>query len=222
MSALFAVVSDDPTNPTTPLHTESFASAAQLEVLPPTLVVRPWLDPVVDSVGFDPRGLYAELFWLGTVGPTAMWLLRRLVSGFEHFPDGFELDLAETAQALGLGYTAGKAGPFMKALDRCAMFGLARSTPAGFHVRRRVPPLPRRHLDRLPPHLQRAHGDWTRSTSPPEEELLARATTIARVLLSGDVEPDVVEHRLIAVGVAPNLAALAMERCRGLPEARPA
>ena len=28
-----------------------------------TVMVVPWHDPVVDSVGFDVRSLYVELFW---------------------------------------------------------------------------------------------------------------------------------------------------------------
>ena len=31
------------------------------------LMVVPWLDPVVDSVGYDVRSQYVELFWLERV-----------------------------------------------------------------------------------------------------------------------------------------------------------
>lgn len=37
----------------------------------PTLVVIPWNDPVVDSIGHDARSTYVELFWLNVLGPTA-------------------------------------------------------------------------------------------------------------------------------------------------------
>ena len=43
-------------------------------------MVVPWHDPVVDSVGFDVRSNYVELFWLNVLGPTATWALRRLVT----------------------------------------------------------------------------------------------------------------------------------------------
>ena len=36
-----------------------------------TLFVMPWHDPVVEAVGYDARGPYVELFWLGILGPTA-------------------------------------------------------------------------------------------------------------------------------------------------------
>ena len=146
-------------------------------------------------------------------GPTALWLVRRLVSGLEHYPDGFELDMEETARALGLGYTSGKAGPFLKALDRCSLFGLTRPVDDGLGVRRKLVPLPRRLIDRLPPHLQAAHAEWTPVRQQPDELMLARATAIARVLLGGGDEPEVAEHHLLAIGVPPRLAALALHRC---------
>ena len=36
----------------------------------PTLFVVPWGDPVIDTVGYDPRAVYVERFWLGILGPT--------------------------------------------------------------------------------------------------------------------------------------------------------
>lgn len=37
------------------------------------ITVRPWIDPVVDEHGHDPRSRYVERFWLGVLGPTAMF-----------------------------------------------------------------------------------------------------------------------------------------------------
>jgi hypothetical protein len=193
--------------------TDSYALAAEHEVLQPSLIVRPWLDPVVDTIGFDVRSVYAETFYLPVVGPTALWLIRRLVAGLDQFPDGYELDLAETARALGLGFTTGRAGPFLKALDRCSMFGLTRPAPDGLGVRRHVAPLPRRHVERMPPHLRAAHAEWIAGRGQPAEMALERATAIARVLRSAGDERDVAEHHLLAIGVEPRLAALALARC---------
>ena len=94
------------------------------EPLPRTVRVAPWIDPVVDRRGHDPRSAYVEQFWLGVLGPTATWLLRRLVAGFDHRPDGYELDVTATARSLGLSVAKGTASPFSKALTRCVMFGL--------------------------------------------------------------------------------------------------
>src|ERR671933_2368459 len=70
---------------------------------PATLPVRPWPDGVIDALGHDPRSVYVERFWLGILGPSTTWLLRRLAAGLEAEPAGFSLSLPDTAQALGLG-----------------------------------------------------------------------------------------------------------------------
>ena len=43
-----------------------------------------------------------EQFWLPTLGPTALLLLRHLADRFEEHPKGLTLPVAETAAALGL------------------------------------------------------------------------------------------------------------------------
>src|SRR2546423_10013711 len=79
------------------------------------LTIRPWPDPVIDALGFDPRSRYVEQFWLGILGPSTTWLLRRLAAGLEAEPSGFDLQLAETARALGLGAHGGRHSPFVRA-----------------------------------------------------------------------------------------------------------
>ena len=54
-----------------------------------------------------------ELFWLNVLGPTATWALRRLVAGLDRYPLGYELDLAEMAQELGLSYSTATSGTFL-------------------------------------------------------------------------------------------------------------
>ena len=126
-----------------------------------SLTVRPWPDPVIDQLGHDPRSAYVERFWLGLLGPSATWLLRRLAAGFEAEPAGFDLDLAETARSLGLGQRGGKGGPFMRTIDRCCFFGVAqRVDPQTMRVRRRLPPLTRAQIGRLPETLKVEHVRW--------------------------------------------------------------
>ena len=67
------------------------------------LTVRRWPDPVLDTIGHDPRSLYVETFWLPTLGPTAVLLLRHLAAKFDESPKGIELPVADTSQALGVG-----------------------------------------------------------------------------------------------------------------------
>jgi hypothetical protein len=122
-----------------------------------SLTVRPWPDAVIDRVGHDPRSAYVERFWLGVLGPSTTWLLRRVAAGLEAEPAGFELPLAETARALGLG-GEGRNSPFVRALARCCQFDVAQPAGAGvLNVRRRLPPLNRRQLVRLPEALQAEH-----------------------------------------------------------------
>jgi hypothetical protein len=54
--------------------------------MPTTLTIRPWTDPVIDTLGYDPRSRYVETFWLPTLGPTALLLLRHLADRFDRQP----------------------------------------------------------------------------------------------------------------------------------------
>ncbi len=125
-----------------------------------TLIVRPWEDPLIEKLGHDPRSPYVERYWTSILGPSATLLLRRLATGLEISPDGFELDTVAWAQELGLGIRGGKNGPFWRSLDRTARFGAAQRNGATLVVRRKLPPLNLRQIDRLPPHLQQAHQAW--------------------------------------------------------------
>lgn len=171
----------------------------------PTITIRPWLDPVVDDDGFDPRSRYVEVFWLGVLGPTATWLVRRLVAGLERSPEGYELDLQATAREMGLSYSTGRSSPFSKALQRCVMFGLAHAFDGGLAVRRRVPPISFRHLRRMPESVQAAHASWLQTSIGVEE--LTRAHHLATALLDVGDDPSEIEHHLVALGVSDAVAA---------------
>jgi hypothetical protein len=170
-----------------------------------SIIVRPWLDPVVDEDGFDVRSRYVETFWLGVLGPTATWLLRRLVAGLERSPSGYDLDLHATARAMGLGFTSGRSSPFSKALQRCVMFGLAHPIDGGLAVRRRVPPVSFRHLRRMPESVQVAHASWTAPTRNVDQ--FARAHRLATTMLDLGDDPSMIEHHLVALGVGDAVAA---------------
>jgi len=194
-------------------------TAIEPEPLPARVMILPWVDPVVDRRGHDPRSRYVELFWLGTLGPTATWLLRRLVDGFDRSPDGYELDLPDTAQALGLSVAKGTASPFAKALQRCVMFGLAHQAPSGFAVRRRVPAVSQRHLTRMPDALRCAHDEWQRTAI--RLDVLERARNLAEAMLATGDDLALVEPQLVAIGVAPPAAAEVSELVRRRPPPRP-
>ncbi len=167
--------------------------------------VRPWLDPVVDEGGHDPRSRYVEQFWLGVLGPTATWLVRRLADGLATHPDGYPVDLAGTARTMGLSYSSGRSSPFAKALHRCTMFGLSHQTSDGLAVRRRIPTVAHRHLRRMPPEVQAAHAAWHERTVTPDG--FHRAHHLAIAMLEAGDDLDAIEHQLIAVGVGQATAA---------------
>lgn len=128
----------------------------------PAIAVVAWDDLVIDALGHDPRSTYAEWFWLPVIGPSTLWLARRIAAGLDEHPDGFELPLAATARALGLGDRGGRNSPLWRSVNRLIGFELARPFPSGqgLAVRRRFPPLCARQLARLTPELARAHRAW--------------------------------------------------------------
>ena len=176
-------------------------------------MVVPWADPLIDTSGHEVRGQYVELFWLNILGPTATWALRRLVAGLDRYPLGYELDLDETANELGLSYSTSTSNTFVKALQRCVLFGVAQPVPDGLAVRRRLPVVSMRHLSRMPAGLQARHAMWTvhRATLPD----LERGRALAAVMLAAGDDPEVVERQLLALGVSPDAAVQATLHANG-------
>ncbi len=169
-----------------------------VQVGPTVLHVVPWHDPVVDAHGMHPCSRYVELYWLGVLGPSTTWLLRRITYGLEVHDSGFALDLAETARSLGLGGRLGHSSPFRRALRRLVAFELARPHgPEGLAVRTRVPPLPLRHLQRLPTSLQRSHQRFLAEQRLPDvERSRRRATRLATGLAASGHDAPAIEAAL--------------------------
>ena len=182
----------------------------------PVLTIRPWLDPLVDENGHDPRSRYVETFWLGVLGPTATWLVRRLVAGLDRHPEGYEVELPVLAREMGLGFEPGRVTPFTRALQRCVMFGLAHSIPSGLAVRRRIPPVAHRHLRRMPDSVRAAHDQWQRTTISLDQLTRAHQLALAMVEVGDGVE--IVEHQLVALGVGEVTAAEVADNVSRLQE----
>ena len=184
----------------------------ELQGLPPSLTIRPWPDDVVDVHGFDPRADYVERFWLGVLGPSTLWFLRRVASGLDRSPAGFDLDVADTAQALGIAAekkTLGKTSIFARTVDRTVKFGMARRDPDGsLAVRRRLPPLAQRHLMRLPASVQIEHDEWRAEQLElsPVEHLRRRARRLALTLIELGEGRDESERQLHRWRFHPALA----------------
>ena len=192
------------------IHTPEEAPAGA--ELPSHFLVRPWTDPVIDHLGHDPRSRYVETYWLGVLGPTTTWLLRRIADGLDRDPEGFELDLHATAYALGLGMRQGRHSPFMRAVDRACQFGVARRTGTReLHVRRRVPPVTQGQLKRLPDHLQRSHAAWRQAQLVAAgEEAERKARRLALTLLELGEDIDAAERQLCTWRVEEPMAQRAL------------
>lgn len=173
-----------------------------------TIRIVPLPDPVIDSLGHDPRSLYVETFWLSILGPSTTWLMRRLAAGLDRHPEGFDLPLAETARSLGLGDKGGRHSPFMRALSRCVQFDLATLHDDELAVRRRIPPLNRRQLVRLPEHVQQAHQAWLEREQkvPPVEAMRRRGCQLALSLLDLGEDGESAERQLLRWRFHPAMA----------------
>jgi hypothetical protein len=185
-----------------------------------TLRIVPWPDPVIDTLGHDPRSWYVEQFWLPIIGPTTTWLLRRIVARFDTEPEGFDLNLDDTARGLGLGGREGRHSPFQRALSRSVSFKVARPQgPGALGVRRRLPPLTLRNLERLTPTLQRLHADWAASQSRTGvlDEARNRSRRLALKLLDIGADRHAVELQLTRWRVHPAMAHEATEWALALP-----
>lgn len=171
-----------------------------------TLVVVPWLDPIVDEVGFDVFSRYTEMFWLPIMGPSALWIQRRIVMGFAEFPGGYEMDTEEIALAVGLSFTQGANCPFSRALRRCQWFGAAQSVHGGLAVRIKLPPVSRRQIQRFPVSLKQSLASWP-VESTDHQQLVERAKLVANALITTGDDTDLLESRLTRIGIPVGIAA---------------
>lgn len=175
--------------------------------IPRVVTVRPWVDPVIDTLGYDVRSVYAERFWLPTLGPTALWLLRHLADRFEE-SDGapVQVPLADTSRALGLGPKQGNDSPLARAFERLSQFDLAFAHPDGMvAVRRNIAPVNRRHIRRLPSALQSAHDEWMARSEGHRRLAERRARRSAFVLAELGTDADTIERALLHAGHPPGL-----------------
>jgi hypothetical protein len=164
-----------------------------------SITVEAWPDTVIDQLGHDPRSPYVERFWLATLGPSTVWLLRRLADGLDHQPEGFSLDLQETAHSIGVGMRGGRSSPFFRSVDRSCRFGAARFVAQDtLAVRRKLPPLNQRQVARLPTVLQREHARWIEQQArrPTVEQMRTRARQLALSLLEIGEDTSATERQL--------------------------
>jgi hypothetical protein len=178
---------------------------------PAVLTIRPWDDPLLDRFGHDPRSPYVERFWLAILGPSATWMLRAFAHRFDTEPEGFTIDLRDTARSLGIGARRGANGALYRTLERILAFGFARyADESTLLVRRRMGPLNRRQQQRLPASLQREHEQWVAThpagTAPTADDVRRRARALALSLVELGEDLDATEQQLHRWRFHPALA----------------
>lgn len=175
---------------------------------PDRLIILPAVEEDSVRLMHDPRSGYVENFWLGVIGPSSVLLMRRLAAGFDLFPEGFEIDLAETAAAIGLNPSISRNGPFIRTLDRCGQFGFTSPSPYGLAVKRRLPSLSRRQIAKLPATLQAAHHDWLHvdTTVARDEHDRRRAHAVAKALLGIGDDAEEAARAITRLGLSPVVA----------------
>ena len=136
--------------------------------------VMPWPDPVLDAIGHDPRSWYVETFWLPTLGPTALLLLRHLADRFEHEPQGRRPAGRRHRGRARARSTRGSAvaadpQPHPPAAVRARLLRRRRHDRGA----QTLPPVHRRHVRRLPIGLQARHAEWV-------EEQATKPVDVAR------------------------------------------
>lgn len=161
-----------------------------------TCTLEAWEDPVVERFGHDPRSRYCERFWLPVLGPSTVCLIRHLVARLEEEPEHCRVDLAEVARAIGLGERPGRSGPFARTLSRAVDFDMARLHASTIAVRRRMPPLPRRHLARLPAAARAEHEALTARGPAGSGGLEHRARQLALSLVGLGEDVEATERQL--------------------------
>lgn len=170
--------------------------------LPPNtkhLLVRPWSDPIIDQIGYDARSPYVERFWLGVLGPSATWFVRYVADRFDVAPNGFDVDIADCALAIGLGRPWGTTAAFPRMIARLCQFGTGRLLNGRtLEVRRMLPPLTPRQVERLPDALRAEHSRWV-DQAPAAAQAAAlrdRARRLALSLLELGEPADAAERQL--------------------------
>lgn len=179
------------------------------------LEVVAWRDDDRDHLGYDPRSDYVERFWLGLLGPSTTWLVRRFARGLREHPNGFRVDLVETGRALGLGDSISRNSSLQRSLLRACQFGIAeRISDRRIAVRTAIPPLSKRQLERLPETVRQAHDNWRRSSADAEARFAAQAA--AAGLLHAGASAAETEAQLQAWGVDAGVAHAAIGAAHGV------
>lgn len=157
----------------------------------------------------DARSEYVERCWLPLLGPSTLCFLRFAESALERSSDGAVCDLSDLARAVGLGGRTGDGAPFRRMLLRAVNFRVARlERPGHLAIRRYLPELTSRQLERLPPTAIDAHGKL-RVGSTPRTPAVEHADRLAHALAALGESPSEIERQLRRWRFSPSIAGIA-------------
>ena len=187
----------------------------QFKTLPPDLDLSgelrliAWRDDRYDPYGHDPRSSYVEQFWLSVLGPSTTWFLRVCAGKLDGRADAAVI-LADVARTIGIGYNGGSRSAMARTIARACKFGTARPASADtLAVRRRLPLLTSRQLNRLPRSQRRLHEAYVTSDAAIDcvSEQRRRARRLALGLVQCGDAPDSAEMQLERWQFEPAVAA---------------
>lgn len=125
---------------------------------------RPWRDNLTEIHGHHVASEYVETFWLPTLGPSALLMLRLLAKRLEASAgEPVVYGMADLAVSLGLGPGVGPNSTVVRTVERLVRFGVAYVLADGsVAVRQHLGSLPRHHSRRLPESLANELERWDR------------------------------------------------------------
>jgi hypothetical protein len=123
----------------------------------PTITCEPWVDQVLDAVGWPVRSAYCELCVVCVLGPTATLLLRTLNAEMQARGGLATLDLTDLALSLGVGPGVANTSTIRRTLRRLEAFDMVRPSASHYLVRTSVAPLTERQLERHGSRVQALH-----------------------------------------------------------------
>jgi len=177
-----------------------------------TITLIPWKGAPGSRPSHDARSPYVERCWLPILGPSTLLFLRFAVEMLDDAGEGASLALGEIARALGLGGRAGDTGPFLRMLSRAVDFHVAKWVNTGtVAVRRDLPELSPRQLERAPEVVRTAHRSLRRSDgrrAPDDEHALRLAQALAAL---GETSAEI-ERQLRKWQFPPTTARVIAER----------
>ena len=148
-------------------------------------VARPGRRPV----GYDVRSQYVELFWLDVLGPTATWLLRRLVPASTATREATSSTSTETATRARPVVHGRHCATVHATLNRCVLFGVRGRPKVGLPCAGASRHVATRHLMRMPAHLRQAHQQWSVPTTRISLADLERARVLAEAMVATGDDP---------------------------------